>query len=156
MKVCADTSFIVKLLAPETGAEAAVGLYRRLGRPRLAYTLIHRMEVEAAIAQKAFIARSQGGRRKEIARERETALDRLGKWLKVGLLAEADVDWEDCFERMMRTLPGYSEKLGCRTIDLIHISIAGWLGAEVFVTCDERQAKAARAEGLDTKLLKVS
>lgn len=156
MKVCADTSFIVKLLTPEPGAGAAVDLYRRLGRPRLPYTQIHRMEVESAISQKAFNARRQGGRRITVFREKETAMDRLNRWLQVALLVETEVEWDVCFEHALRTLPDHSEKLGCRTIDLVHVAIAGWLRVDRFITCDERQAKAARAEGLKTELVRFA
>lgn len=154
MTVCADTSFIVKLLTPEPGGGAAIDLYRRLNRPRLPYTRIHRMEVEAAIAQKAFIAKHAGVKRKEILREKDVALDRLEKWTRMALLVETEIAWSSCFDRALETLPVHSEKLGCRTIDLIHIAIAAQLDVDTFVTCDERQAKAAKAEGLKTELLR--
>lgn len=155
MTVCADTSFIVKLLTPEPGGDAAIDLYRSLNRPRLPYTQIHRMEVESAIAQKAFIARQAGGRKREILREKETALNRLDKWLRMALLVETEIEWTDCFDQTLETLPGHGEKLGCRTIDLIHIQIAAQLQANTFITCDERQAKAAKTEGLKTELVKI-
>lgn len=156
MTVCADTSFIVKLLTPEPGRDAAIDLYRSLNRPRMPYTQIHRMEVESAIAQKAFIARQAGGRKKEILREKNAAIDRLEKWLQMALLVETEIAWTDCFDQTLTTLPGHSEKLGCRTIDLIHVTIAIQLHADTFITCDERQAKAAKAEGLKTKLVRIS
>ena len=156
MNVCADTSFIVKLLTPESGSDAAAGIYRRLGRPRLPYTLIHRMEVESAIAQKAFYARQAGGRKREILRQKEAALDRLEKWLRMTLLVETEIEWSDCFDRTLKSLPEQCEKLGCRTIDMIHVSIATQLHAETFLTCDRRQAKIAKSEGLKTELLKVA
>ena len=87
MTVCADTSFIVKLLAPEQGADAAIDLFRRLHRPRLPYTQIHRLEVASAIAQKVFLAQQAGRRKKAILREKDASLDRLEKWLQVALLS---------------------------------------------------------------------
>ncbi len=154
MTVCADTSFIVKLLTPEPGADAAVNLYRRLNRPRLPYTQIHRMEVESTIAQKAFIARQAGAGRKEILRERAAALDRLEKWRRMALLVETEIEWADCFRLTLANIPDHSGKLGCRTLDLIHIAIAAQLHADAFITCDERQAKAAKVEGLNTELVR--
>jgi predicted nucleic acid-binding protein len=154
MTICADTSFIVKLLAPEQGADAAIDLFRRLHRPRLPYTQIHRLEVESAIAQKAFFAQQAGQRKKAILREKDAALNRLEKWLQVALLVETEIEWETCFGQAIKKLPDHSEKLGCRTMDIVHIAIATELQAEIFITCDERQAKAAKAEGLRTELVR--
>ena len=155
MIVCADTSFIVKLLTPESGSDAAIAVYRSLNRPRLPYTQIHRMEVESAIAQKAYIASQAGRRKRGILREKEAALDRLEKWLQMALLVETEIDWPDCFEKSLESLPAHSEKLGCRTLDLIHITIASQLHADTFITCDQRQSRAAKAEGLKTELVKI-
>jgi predicted nucleic acid-binding protein len=97
---------------------------------------------------------SAGVKRKEIPREKDVALDRLEKWTRMALLVETEIAWSSCFDRALETLPVHSEKLGCRTIDLIHIAIAAQLDVDTFVTCDERQAKAAKAEGLKTELLR--
>jgi len=97
---------------------------------------------------------SAGVKRKEIPREKDVALDRLEKWTRMALLVETEITWSSCFDRALETLPVHSEKLGCRTIDLIHIAIAAQLDVDTFVTCDERQAKAAKAEGLKTELLR--
>lgn len=156
MKVCADTSFILKLLVAEPGSVSAAGLYRHLNRPRLPFTLIHRMEVESALSQKAFIARQNGAKKVMIRREKERATAKLETWLRKSLLAETEINWTDCFDQTLQFITSQSEKLGCRTLDLIHISIAICHQAELFVTCDERQAKAAKAEGLKTELLNVA
>lgn len=155
MKVCADTSFIMKLLVSEPGSIAAVGLYRRLNRPRLPFTQIHRMEVISALSQKSFIARHNGAKNIDLKREKESRLIKLDKWLKNALLIETEVNWSDCFDQTLKILPAQSDVLGCRTLDLIHITIAIRHQAELFITCDKRQAKAAKAEGLETQLVKI-
>jgi len=45
----------------------------------------------------------------------------------------------------------FTSTLGVRTLDSLHVACALELGAEKFWTFDERQAKLARAVGLDTK-----
>ncbi|XOV71573.1 MAG: type II toxin-antitoxin system VapC family toxin [Verrucomicrobiota bacterium] len=156
MKVCADTSFIMKLLVSEPGSVTAAGLYRHLNRPRLPFTQIHQMEVESALAQKAFIARNNGAKKDVVRREKAAGIAKLETWLQKSLLIETEIRWLECFDQTLKFLPLQSEKLGCRTLDLIHISIAICYQAELFVTCDERQAKAAKAEGLKTRLVDIS
>ncbi len=42
----------------------------------------------------------------------------------------------------------YSEKLGTRSLDILHVASALVLGSTSFVTFDRRQAALARASGL--------
>jgi predicted nucleic acid-binding protein len=42
----------------------------------------------------------------------------------------------------------YSEKLGTRSLDILHVAGAVVLGATSFLTFDRRQATLARASGL--------
>jgi uncharacterized protein len=45
------------------------------------------------------------------------------------------------------------ERSPIRTLDALHIGAALVVGASLFVTADERQAKAARESGLDVRLV---
>jgi predicted nucleic acid-binding protein len=42
----------------------------------------------------------------------------------------------------------YTEQLGARAIDLLHVACALTLESELFLTADARQAHLAKAEGL--------
>lgn len=53
MKVYADSSFILRLITGEPGAEAAGAEYRRLGRPGVLYLPLHALEVENGIRERA-------------------------------------------------------------------------------------------------------
>lgn len=153
MNVCSDTSFIVKLLTSEPGTEAAVNIYRKLNRPKLPYTWVHRLEVESALARKMFTSAQSNKSKQVIKRKYLTSQGRLQKWLQLSFLLEIDIPWERCFENTLKFLPHYSETIGCRTFDMIHLSIAKELNAEIFLTCDRNQAKAAKAEGFQTELV---
>lgn len=86
---------------------------------------------------------------------RAKEIAKLDTWLQKSLLVETDINWPDCFYQTHNILPKQSEKLGYRTLDLIHISITICYQAEFFITCDERPSKAAKAEGLKTHWIDI-
>jgi predicted nucleic acid-binding protein len=45
----------------------------------------------------------------------------------------------------------HAEDLGCRSADLFHVAAAAELGADLFLSFDERQMKMAKAAGLTVK-----
>lgn len=50
--------------------------------------------------------------------------------------------------RDVQTLVRHTEKLGCRTLDVLHVATALQLSPERFVSFDERQRSLARAFGM--------
>ena len=52
------------------------------------------------------------------------------------------------FATTLRLSTAHSRTLGTRTLDLLHVAAALTLQATEFITCDDRQAKAATKEGL--------
>ena len=66
---------------------------------------------------------------------------RAGLWLEV-VLPEA------AFDRAIELARRHVAKLGCRTLDTLHVACALELGAEKFWTFDERQQKLAKTVGL--------
>jgi predicted nucleic acid-binding protein len=111
-------------------------------KPRVWLTSLHRAEWVHAIAQHLF--------RKELspieARRVKAELEhdrRNGLWLELDLPESA---WETCADLANR----HGSKLGCRTLDSLHVAAAIELGAETFWTFDERQARLAKMAGLLT------
>ncbi|MCP5542890.1 MAG: PIN domain-containing protein [Akkermansiaceae bacterium] len=51
-------------------------------------------------------------------------------------------------ERLSAT---HSEKLGTRSLDILHVAAALVLGSTVFFTFDKRQAKLGKAAGLKVR-----
>ncbi len=150
MRVYADSSFLVKLVAREAGTEAAVAEYRRLEHPCLPFLPLHDLEVRNAILQKAFFERRslRSGERVQVAREKAAAQSRLDRLLERGAFRAADADWERGARRARNLAETYTERTGARVYDLLHVAFALEMEHEIMLTTDDRQAKVARSEGL--------
>jgi predicted nucleic acid-binding protein len=61
-----------------------------------------------------------------------------------------EVDLADTvFDRCVQLTQRYASRVALRTLDTLHVASALELGAERFWTFDERQAKLAKAAGLN-------
>ena len=150
MRAYADTSFLVKLLTQEPGTASAIANYRRLGRPPVFFLPIHGLEVANAIRQKAFHQRrtSPSSARTSIARERDRAFALLQKYVSRKAFIEITENMEAAIERARHLSQKYTEKMGCRGFDLLHVAFALELECEAFLTSDGTQGDVANAEGL--------
>jgi predicted nucleic acid-binding protein len=157
VRVYADSSFMIRLVTGESGAQQAAAEYRRLGRPGLFYLPLHALEVENGIRQRAFHERRvlAAGRRSSISHERDAALARLVGWVKQGALREIVMDMDLAMDRARQLSATHAERIGARAIDLVHVACALLLETEVFVTSDQRQAALARAEGLKATVVRA-
>jgi predicted nucleic acid-binding protein len=155
MKVYADTSFLVKLVTCEAGSQEAMAEFRRIGLPRLIFLPLHALEATNAIRQRAFHLRHTAGtgQRAGIARERDTSLARIERWLKRGWLVEAAADCDEALLAARMLSEKHTERLGCRGFDLLHVTLALGLKCDVFLTSDRVQGAVARAEGLRTTVI---
>jgi predicted nucleic acid-binding protein len=156
MRAYADTSFVVALLAPASGTGEAVDAYRGLGKPPLFFTRFHEAEVMNALRLRAFTEGREGkaAHRAAVRRERTSALSRLKHYHTLGVLRRATVEWDAVLERVMELSEAHTERVGCRTLDVIHVATALLLESEVFLTGDARQARVAKAEGMDVEIVK--
>ena len=150
MRVYADTSFLVKLLTQEPGTASAIADYRRLGRPPVFFLPLHRLEVANAIRQRAFHQRRTmvSSERSSIKRERDTAFALLEKYISRKAFIEISQDVEVAIERARHLSEEYTERLGCRGFDILHVAFALELECEAFLTSDQTQGELADAEGL--------
>jgi predicted nucleic acid-binding protein len=156
MRVYADTSFIVKLLAREAGTEEALAQYRRLGRPALAFLPLHALEAENAIRAKAFHQRHSAGphERSQISREEPVALERLSHFITRGVLVETNGDWDAACARAGDLSRRHTATTGARSLDLLHLAFALEFECELFLSTDECQAGIAASEGLEVLFVK--
>lgn len=150
MRAYADSSFMLRLVTAEASSAAAIGQYRRIGRPPLFFLALHALEVRNAILQRAFHERRTlaSGHRRDIARNRDAALDRVARLLSRRTFLEVAVDMDAVIVRAAEMGNTHTERLGARAIDLLHVAAALALESEVFLTSDDRQAQLAQAEGL--------
>ena len=138
MSVYPDASFFVSLYLDD--AHSDVALRRIKTAPPLWMTPLHRAEWTHAIAQHVF--RGVFSQREALRFYSALEEDRqLGLWLEVDIPASA-------FETATGLAKKYVPRLGCRTLDTLHVASALELGAREFWSFDERQIKLARAVGL--------
>lgn len=132
-----DTSALAKLYVaePETAGLAA---FVRRRSPPLPFSSLHELEITHALERR----RADGDLTTDQANRIRAALD---KDLESGVLARPSADWPGTFARAIHLL---RQHRGLRSLDALHIGHALEAGAVWFVTYDQRQAKAARAEGL--------
>jgi len=150
VRVYADTSFLVKLVSAEFEADAARAEYRRLGLPRLFYLPLHVLEVENAVRLRVFHLRKTlpARERAHLAGGKFMSLWRLQQRLNRGLIVEVSSDWDQAILRARSLSARHSERLGTRSLDILHVAFAQELESELFLTTDRQQAELAKAEGM--------
>ena len=140
MIACADSSFLASLYAVEAHSPEA---RRRMSlQPTVYVTPLNRAELAHAFYFQVFRGRISvvEARRAWNHFEQDCAHQ---AWHLVDL---PDSTWAVSIDLARR----YSSALGVRTLDSLHVACALELRADRFWTFDERQAKLAEAEGLDT------
>lgn len=151
MRAYADSSFLVKLLSQEPDSGYAIARYRHMDRPPLFFLPLHELEVRNAIHQRAFHERrtEPAGDRREISRQKAAALSKLERMLHRRAFLSVSTDWDPVLDRSRRISDAHTESTGARAFDILHVAFALELECEMFFTSDARQAKIAKAEGLD-------
>lgn len=138
-KVYFDTGALVKLYIVEPGSE----FVQRKARAASSIPLNELQETElrnaihAAVGRKA-ISSTAGAK----------ALENLDSDLRRGILTHAAVDWPSVWSRAAHLARLHTEKLLCRTLDILHVAAAEACGADLVVTGDARQFKLCKAAGL--------
>lgn len=139
----ADTGFLCSLYAPDAHTVRAASAMSRM-RSGLAFAWIHQLEFRNALRLRVF--------RKEITPvQRDASLNLLLKDLAAGVLIHADPSQKELMVEAERLSASHSERLGTRSLDILHVAAALVLGCGVFHTFDTRQAKLAKAAGLKVK-----
>jgi len=140
LNIYADSSFFVSPYVQDS--HKAEFLKRIAAHPALWLTPLHKAEVANAIYLHVFHKSLKPVAAANAWSEFQQDL-RAGVWIVVDLPSTA-------FERCADLARLYSATLGVRTLDSLHVGCALELRADKFWTFDERQAKLAKAVGLDT------
>lgn len=139
----ADTGFLCSLYAPDAHSARAIFAMKRQSGP-LAFTWIHQLEYRNALRLRVF--------RGEITqKQRDASLNLLLSDLAGGVLAHAQPPLAEVMTEAERLSASHSERLGTRSLDILHVAAALVLGSAVFITFDTRQARLAKAAGLKTR-----
>lgn len=140
-----DTSFLVSLYSRDVNSPAAANLLRASGEGWILSTLTE-LETVNALELRVF--------RKEISRLDVKASSRnFEEDLRQAIFRLIPLP-ETAFERARKISRQTTAKVGTRTADLLHVAAALELGAEGFFSFDQKQGKAAQAEGLTVNLVK--
>lgn len=157
MKLYADSSYLLQLLAPDFASAAAIALHRKLGRPACLFTPLHELEVPNALRLRRFaVTRLASAARRQELKAAADALRRLELHLDTGRFRRTPLDWHETNARAQQLSERHTEKLGSRSLDILHVAAALELHADSFLTCDRAQAALARAAGLKVHPVAVS
>jgi predicted nucleic acid-binding protein len=139
-RIYVDPSALLKLYIHEPES-AAMNAWRGRVRGALPITLHSRLEIANGISLAAFRKAITTGAMAD-------ALLSFEEDLAEGRYIEMDVLWRAILRRAADISRTYTPRLGCRSLDVLHIASALELGLRDFVTFDGRQRQVARAVGL--------
>jgi predicted nucleic acid-binding protein len=136
----ADTGFLCSLYAPDANTVRAIARMRRQVLP-LPFTWLHQLELRNALRLRVF-------RREITASQRDASLNSLLADLAAGVLIAASPSVPELMTEAERLSALHSEKLGARSLDVLHVAAALVLGHETLLSFDRRQKALAKAAGL--------
>ena len=140
MQIYADTSFLVAVYSPEADSLRALAWLQTACDP-LPFTPLQRHELRTGIRLRVF-------RREITPDQRKQAFQEMEADLQDNTLAHTSIPWTDAFREAEDLAATHVERLGVRSIDLLHVGIARALKATRFLTFDGRQKLLAKAAGL--------
>ena len=135
-----DTSALLKLYLRESGSEAVQARVAAQDLP-LPVWEIQEAELVNALRLKAFW--------KEITPEQaEAQIGHFEDRQRRGLYVFPEIHRSD-LKRTFRRLSAETPRLGCRTMDVLHVACAVEIAATGFISFDERQRELALFAGLN-------
>lgn len=142
-----EPSALVKLYLHQIES-AAMTAWRARARGPLPLTPHGRLEVLNGIGLAAFRREISGAGLEDATRSFEEDV-------AVGRYVQADVIWRSALRRAADLSREYTSKLGCRSLDVLHVACALELGLRKFLTFDLRQRRLAGSVGLKIVALRV-
>jgi predicted nucleic acid-binding protein len=138
-----DSAIIVKLYVREATSPDAIRLVGACAAP-YCLTQWQALEVKNAVRLKAFRGEiTLAEMNQSVAAFEQDAA--TGRW-------QRPIYTADSVERKAEELSAsHSAKLGCRTLDIIHVAAALVIGTREFITFDFRQGAVAKQAGLVVK-----
>jgi predicted nucleic acid-binding protein len=134
-----DTSALLKLYVREQGSELVQARVASQDHP-LPIWEIQKAELINALRLKVFW--------NEITlNQAETQIGLFENRLKRGLYAFPEIDRNSLMKRVLR-LGAETPRLGCRTMDILHVACALEISAKEFLSFDQRQNALATHAGL--------
>lgn len=136
----ADTGFLCSLYAPDAHTRRAIVRMNRQRLP-LPFTWLHQLELRNALRLRIFRGEINGT-------QRDASLNAMLADLAAGVLAASAPELAAVMTEAERLSALHSERLGTRSLDILHVAAAVVLGRAEFLTFDRRQSSLAQAAGL--------
>lgn len=140
MNAYADTGFLVSLYKVETTSPAAAAMMSRLQTP-VWLSPLGELELHNAFQLSIFRGEIDNS---AATRKQQLFADDLTK----GIFIIQPVPAATLYPKALELAARHSATLGTRSLDLMHVAAALLLNAELFLSFDDRQRKAAEAEGM--------
>ena len=141
MNVYADTGFIVPLYKAEITSPAAAAVMGRLQSP-VWLSPLGELEIHNAFQLSVF--RGEINSASALHKKQLFAEDRAK-----GIFLIRPVPASTLYPKAIELAERHSSTLGTRSLELMHVAAALILKADLFLSFNERQRKAAAAEGLE-------
>jgi predicted nucleic acid-binding protein len=135
-----DTSALVALYVPETFSAPARREARKAGQ--IPFALLHRLELGNAF-------RLLRGRDLIDEAELDQLNTQVAEDCDAQRLVDAQVDLFEVFDRALGLSSAHSQRLLCRSLDILHVAAALQISCDRFVSGDDRQLVLARTVGLE-------
>ncbi len=139
----ADTSLLVSYYVNDSHSVSAQAVLHAITDP-LPFTGLHRLEMRNALALGVF-------RRILSSAQVNAAWSDVERDLQSGRLVPQPVNWRPVYRAAAQWAALHSPRIGCRSLDVLHVSLAKNLYAKEFLTFDDRQKALALALGLAVK-----
>jgi len=143
MNLYADTSLLISYYINDSHSLSAQAVLHAAADP-LPFTGLHRLEMRNALALGVF-------RRILTSAQVSTAWSDVERDLRSGRLVPQPVNWGPVYRAAAQWAALHSPRIGCRSLDVLHVTLAKKLNAKEFFTFDERQKSLALALGLAVK-----
>jgi predicted nucleic acid-binding protein len=140
VSIYADSSFLISIYALDVHTPEA--LRRIAAKPTIWLTPFHETEIAHAISQGVYRGRITA-KQADFASRSLASDSAAGLWLRIDFPTAA-------FQTSIAMARRHGARIGCRTLDSLHVACALELKATAFWTFDERQRKLAKAAGLKT------
>ncbi len=130
LKFYLDTGALVKLYILEPGSEWVQ--LQISDKCRLVLNPLQQSEMTNAIL-------AAGGRGFISSSAMRKTLRNFDQDLQEGRFLREMPEWSDVWKRTDQLAREHTPKVLCRTLDILHVAIAGLTGSDVFITGDKRQ-----------------
>ena len=140
----ADSSFVVSIYRTTEGISGKARRQIKLAPGPVILSPLSLLEIRNAFNMA--IGRGEIGEA-----EREAVLADIERQIAAGFFRMADVSQADIYAKARELSDRHTPAMLTRSLDLMHVATALLSKARVFLSTDNRQRKAAKAEGLDVK-----